>query len=166
MQILSSVKTMINKLLHHFHTHKPVRNWGSSSWLCLMSVRKHGGTIRLQSMSLHLSLLPFLADQPSLLSLFPVSLTRTICEQWSQVFHKPLISGEISCNLSYTVFPLIWLILQASDKREGIPVGCCNAVLFQRWLFLTPFNLFLRGGRYCFSAWQPHSTCLWCLLLW
>lgn len=77
----------------------------------------------------------------------------------SHVFQKPLISGQISCNFSYTEQPLIWLILQALDKREGIPVKCRNAAALQRRPSLTPFNLF-QGRKMLFLC----SICPLCLL--
>lgn len=73
----------------------------------------------------------------------PFSLTRTICER---ACPSP-IPRKISCSLSSTELPLIWLILQALDKLEWIPVGCCNAGALQRWLSLAPFNLSRRRRR-------------------
>lgn len=76
-------------------------------------------------------------------------MSSTAADSQSYVFQKPLISGQISCNFSYTEQPLIWLILRALDKREGIPVKCCNAAALRRRPSVAPFNLF-RGRKIFF----------------
>lgn len=77
-------------------------------------------------------------------------MNSTAAGSQSYDFQKPLISGQISCNFCYTEQPLILLILRALDKREGIPVKCCNAAAFWRRPSVAPFNLF-RGRKIFFS---------------
>lgn len=102
--------------------------------------------------------IPVWPPRPSLPPL-PFSLTKTSWRERSQsrVFQKPLISGQISCNLSSTAHPLIWLILGALDKRERIPEGCRNAAAHWRQPSLAPFNLF--GGGDTVSLWGRPALC-------
>lgn len=105
---------------------------------------------------------PFLSDHPTHVSPhFPFLLTKTSWRGRSQsrVFQKPLISGQISCNLSSTAHPLIWLILGALDKRERIPEGCRNAAAHWRQPSLAPFNLFGEGEKDTVSLWGRPALC-------